>query len=152
MGFFGSFMYDGASWRDWDLDAQPGTLDLPRGPWLSVIIHDSDIATLQYSPSGAGSGTAFLGVTPRIYFEDPRASQATEPAREAEGLAAWVAQTQRRANVEHLTDLIRPFLAADVERDDGEADDLDDAEVLVEIKVVRLLTALDLPLPADLAE
>ncbi len=58
-------------------------------PWLLVDIHDSDIATIAYRPTGSGSGVAYLGVTPRTYFEDPGASAPSDVAREAGGLVEW---------------------------------------------------------------
>jgi hypothetical protein len=147
VGFFGSCVYDGASWRDVDADADPAACTPAGDPWLSVTVHDSDIATLRYSPSGAGSGTAFVGITPRIYFDDPQASQPTDVGREADGLATWVGGSQGRSDLGDLANVIRPFLAADRVAEDSEEDDLDDAEVFAEIKVARLLSALQLPLP-----
>jgi hypothetical protein len=117
----------------------------------------SDIATLTYRPPGPGSGTAYLGHTPRTYFENPDASAPTDVAREAAGLGSWWAQrhggagdTERTAKEAELA----AYLAAD--RDpadidlDDEDDDLDDAEIFVEVKTARFLAALDLPVPGDL--
>ncbi|MEV7986869.1 hypothetical protein [Micromonospora sp. NPDC085948] len=62
-------------------------------PWLLVDIHDSDSATLTYRPAGPGTGVAYLGYTPRTYFENPDASAPTDAVREAAGLSAWWALT-----------------------------------------------------------
>ena len=66
MGFFGSYVFDGNAWHGYDPDSD----QIPdvASPWLSVDIHDSDIATVRYEPAGPGSGTAYLGFTPRMYF------------------------------------------------------------------------------------
>jgi hypothetical protein len=63
---------------------------LPDGPepWLVVDIHDSYVATIAYRPAGSGSGVAYLGVTPRTYFEDPDASAPTDVVREARARSA----------------------------------------------------------------
>lgn len=62
--------------------------ELPSLPesWLLVDIYDSDMAAVVYRPTGSGSGDRHLGVTLRIYFEDPDASAPTDVAREAGGL------------------------------------------------------------------
>lgn len=56
-----------------------------------------------------------------------------------------------RSDAGELATLIAPYLAADTEPDDSE-DELDDADVVVEDEVVRLLRALGLPVPEDLLE
>ena len=62
VGFFGGYVFDGTTWHGFDLDSDH-RLDI-AAPWLSVYIHDSDIATVRYEPHGPGSGTAYLGYTP----------------------------------------------------------------------------------------
>jgi hypothetical protein len=127
-------------------------------PWFVVDIHDSDIATVVYRPAGPGSGVAYLGHTPRTYFEDPGASAPTDTAREAAGLGFWWAQlhagaddTNRRAKEAELVVYLAEDLdPAEVDLDDEDSDELDDADVFVEIKTARLLSALDLPLPNEL--
>src|SRR5262245_9123516 len=85
MGFFGTYLFSGDSWSEVDLAAVPELVE----PWLFVGVHDSDLTTVRYAPSGPGTGVAFLGFTPRTYFEDETASEPTDIGREAEGLAAW---------------------------------------------------------------
>ena len=152
MGFFGLYLYEAGRWSELGLDAEPTA----REPWLLVRIHDSDIGTVAYAPTGPGTGVAFLGYTPRIYFEDVTASAPTDPDREARGLAAWWAAGHPEANgaarVAKEGEL-RAFLAADIPPGDGEDEDedLDDAEVFVEIKAARFIRALGLPVPAGVA-
>src|ERR671930_2537838 len=93
MGFFGRYMYDGSRWMSWSGDSLPG---LPE-PWLWIDIHDSDITTVCYRPSGHATGTAYLGCTPRTYFENEGASAPTDVTREAAGLAEWWACRQNGA-------------------------------------------------------
>ncbi|MFC0114655.1 hypothetical protein [Kibdelosporangium aridum] len=146
MGFFGTYLYDGDKWTPHDNDVRP---DL-AGPWLTVDIHDSDIATISYSPADPGTGVAYIGVTPRIYFDDETASAPTDVAREAEGLAAWREELGASAVI---SDDLVDFLAEDEAEDwdsDEDSDDLADTEVFVEAKVVEFLTALSLPVPDDL--
>jgi hypothetical protein len=170
MGFFGGYIFDG---RDW-LEFEPSSGSAPAvgSPWLKVVIFDSDIADISYHPAGPGTGVAYLGYTPRVYFEDENASSPTDVEREAAGLAAWVAAYQGGGDETALQDLIAPFLASDedededdVERDeedddawaadeeepDEDSDSDDDAEAVVEVKLARLLAAIGLPVPDDLA-
>ena len=128
------------------------------GCWLSVHIHDSDFAIVRYQPAGPGSGTAYLGCTPRTYFEDESASAPTDVLREAEGLATWLAQQQGTSDTAELRELVASFLADDAWEqllaDDADfADDTgdpDDEDVFVEVKVSRFLNAVSLPAPAEL--
>lgn len=151
MGFFGTNLYEGDRWSVYEPERVPDAVE----PWILVDIHDSDITTVRYSPPGRGTGLAYLGFTPRAYFEDPEASRPTDVAREATGLTDWWAlhgqarQGSREAKEEEL----RGYLAADddpCDEDDEDDENLDDAEVFVEVKTARLLAALDLSLPADL--
>ena len=154
MGFFGGYIFDGSSWRDFD--PQAGQVPAGTALWLSVCIYDSDIAEVRYEPAGPGSGTAFLGFTPRAYYEDESASAPADVAREAAGLASWVARQQGRADEAELRQVIAPFIADDTPEslDDLDADDddadLDEADIFVEAKVSRLLKALGLPAPPGL--
>jgi hypothetical protein len=66
MGFFGAFMFDGRSWTPQEPGTTP-TSDV-AGRWLCMDIHDSDIATIAYRPTGPGSGVAYLGETPRTLW------------------------------------------------------------------------------------
>jgi hypothetical protein len=150
MGFFGTYHFDGHRWIP-----RPGdTLSTGPEPWLLVDIHDSDIATILYRPTGSGSGVAYLGFTPRTYFEDPDASAPTDVTREAEGLAEWWAryrgiadEAERRAKAAELVTYIATDSdSAELDPDeDDDAEDLDDADIFVEAKTARFLAALDLP-------
>ena len=154
VGFFGSWLLRGDSWVAWE----PGERVPMPEPWLAVAVHDSDLAMVEYRPAGPGTGTAFLGFTPRTYFEDDAASAPTDVQREAAGLAAWWAafhSDPTHDEVAAKAEELAGFLAADevgAEEDDLDEDDedLDDAEVFVEIRTARFLTALGLPLPGDL--
>ncbi|MCT9929554.1 hypothetical protein N5079_04890 [Planotetraspora sp. A-T 1434] len=156
MGFFGTYLYDGSRWLEHEADQH---LDLAE-PWLMVSIHDSDITTVVYRPAGPGSGVAYLGVTPRTYFEDSEASAPTDPALEAAGLANWWGQVhgvtsdaERKAKERQL----EAYLAEDIDPgeinadEDEDVDDLDDAEIFVEVKTGAFLGTLDLPIPDDLS-
>lgn len=154
MGFFGGYIFYDSSWREFDLQA--GQIPAVTGTWLSVCIYDSDIAEVRYEPAGPGSGTAFLGFTPRAYYEDESASAPTDVAREAAGLASWLARQQGRADEAELRLVIAPFIADDTPEslDDLDADEddaeLNEADIFVEAKVSRFLTAVGLPVPPGL--
>lgn len=156
VGFFGSYVFDGSTWHRFDPDSDRWP-DI-AAPWLSVSIHDSDIATVRYEPGGPGSGTAYLGSTPRVYFGDESASAPADMLREAEGLASWLARQQGRRDEIDLRDLIASFLADDIPEQRlhvdtdvvADAGDLDDAEIFVEVKVSRFLRAVGLPVPHEL--
>lgn len=94
MGFFGGCVFDGRSW----LSFEPYSDRMPKTPepWLSVETYDSDIATVRYEPPGPGSGIAYLGYTPRAYFEDETASAPADVPREAAGLGLAVAGAGRK--------------------------------------------------------
>jgi len=150
MGFFGRFHFDGTAWTEPDDD--------PRPPWLSVDIHDSDIATITYEPAGPGTGIAYLGETPRSYFEEEDASEPTDTAAEAAGLAAWWAElhdegavgTKERELVAYLAEDTDPDQVEEEDEDPDDLDEVDDAEIFVEVKTARFLAALDLPVPDEL--
>ncbi|MCW2786972.1 MAG: hypothetical protein JWP74_3489 [Marmoricola sp.] len=146
MGFFGTYVYDGSDWYEVDPDKVPAGRLSPPSLW--VQIHDSDFAVLVYAPYEPGTGIAFLGDTPRTYFEDPIASIPTDVATEATGLAAWVATVL--GNVGPQPDQIQGWLAQD-DMDDESADTgIDDDAGYVENKVSKFLMFLGLPVPAGL--
>jgi hypothetical protein len=172
MGFFGGYIFDGRNWLEFEPSS--GTVPEVGSPWLKVVIFDSDIADISYHPAGPGTGVAYLGFTPRVYFEDENASAPTDVEREAAGLAAWVAAYQGGGDETALQDLITPFLASDDledeededegdskgawdddepdSEDDDDVEDLDDADSFVEVKLARLFEAMGLPLPDALAD
>jgi hypothetical protein len=158
VGFFGRYVFDGNTWHGLDPDSNRAP-EL-AAPWLSVDIYDSDIVTVRYEPAGPGSGIAYLGCTPRTYFEDESASAPTDVLREAEGLAFWLVRQQGRGDEAELRELIASFLADDIQEErldddfdddwEDDADDLDDAEIFVEVKMARFLQAVGLPVPDEL--
>jgi hypothetical protein len=154
VGFFGGFVFDGREWHEWDPDA--GIVPVLDEPWLSLLIHDSDITTIAYAPSGSGSGVAYLGTTPRIYFGDASASAPTNTELEAEAFAHWLVQSGRAreaADEQRLRDTIVGYLASDDSSSSDDVDaELDDADIFVEIKTARLLRSIGLPVPGPLAE
>ena len=106
---------------------------------------------MRYHPVGSGSGVAYLGVTPRIYFEDPRASAPTDVEREARALAAWATGSSPSSAdpVAALSARIQPLLATADEETWDEADpvELDDNDLFVERKTLTLIAVLGLPEP-----
>jgi hypothetical protein len=168
MGFFGTYLYQDGIWRG---DVLPGYNDVwqpIRGdeppaaaaePWLLIDIHDSDITTVRYAPAGPGSGVAYLGYTPRSYFEKQEASAPTDVAREALGIARWWQQLHGATHfdtAQKATELTA-YLAEDLDPlevdemvEDEDDEDLDDAEIFVEVKTAHFLGALGLPLPEQL--
>jgi hypothetical protein len=69
MGFTGAYLYAGGAWTT--LDPEKDLTPTLAEPWMYIHIFDSDIATVRYEPHGAGAGVAYLGSTPRHYFDDP---------------------------------------------------------------------------------
>jgi hypothetical protein len=168
MGFFGGYIFDGRDWQEFEPSS--GAAPEVASPWLKVTIFDSDVADIRYDPAGPGTGVAYLGFTPRVYFEDENASAPTDVEREAAGLAAWVSARQGGGDETALQELITPFLAsddlddedkdeddeADDAWDDEDDDDLDDddldADTFVEVRLARLFEAIGVPVPDDLAD
>ncbi len=134
MGFFGNFAYSGGAWA----------CEKPNGePSLVIDIHDSDIATVDYAPAtGGASGRFYLGVEPRIYFEDNKANAPVDAAAEARGFAEWVRQAQGR-DVEPAA--IERLLASG-------ASDAEPQDVFVEETVEKMLVLCGLPLPDELSD
>jgi hypothetical protein len=170
VGFFGTYLFDGGTWIAGDLSRPPARA---AKPWLLLDIHDSDIGTVLYQPAGAGSGIAYLGCTPRTYFEDETASAPTDVDREAGALAAWWAAHHAVTDPEAIAAqraAIAGLLAADLdlsadpdaededaededaEDEDGfdEEPDLPDEEIFVELKAARFLRLLGLSRPEGL--
>ena len=153
MGFFGTYAYEHGSWKT----LSEGELPPLAEPFLWIDIHDSDITSVVYAPAGPGAGVAYLGLTPRTYFENPNASDPTDVLREAAGLASWWALSNSGDAPAKQAELLA-FLAEDedphgFEWDESEdVDEIDDGEVFVEVKTRRFLAALDLPLPEGLTD
>ncbi|WP_369137230.1 hypothetical protein [Modestobacter versicolor] len=130
MGMFGTFTYGGGAWTSAE----------PAEPALTVTIHDSDIATLDYRPAPDATGRCYLGYQPRVYFEDPAASAPVDNDVEARGFARW-------AQLATGTDVDWRDVAALLAPDDEDADPED---VFVEETVQRLLELAGLPVPEEL--
>jgi hypothetical protein len=125
VGTYGKWFFSDGAWRD-GLAVEE--------PYLAVEILGSDIATVEFAPSYDASGRFYLGVDPRVYFEDASASQPVDNRLESINLAKWARET-----VTHPTD------AADLERlmaTDEISEVLDD---FVEDTLNALLDALGLP-------
>ncbi len=150
VGFFGTYAYENGQWKT----LSEGELPPLSEPSLWIDIHDSDITSVVYTPAGPGSGVAYLGLTPRTYFENPNASDPTDVLREASGLAAWWALTRSGSGdvVAKQAELLA-YLAEDEDPEAFELEDVDEidgGEVFVEVKTARFLAALDLPVPYQL--
>ncbi|MDX3656847.1 hypothetical protein PV646_05960 [Streptomyces sp. ID05-26A] len=153
MGFFGTYAYEHGEWKT----LSEGELPPLAEPSLWIDVHDSDITSVVYTPAGPGSGVAYLGLTPRTYFENPNASDPTDTLREAAGLAAWWGLLNPDGDVPAKQAELLAFLAEDedpeaFEWDESEdVDEIDDGEVFVEVKTRRFLAALGLPVPTELS-
>lgn len=144
MGFFGTYAYEHGVWTE----LPEGQLKEFTEPWLWIDIHDSDITSVVYAPIGSGTGVAYLGLTPRTYFENDNASDPTDVAREAKGLAEWWAAQAQHADADQVAkeQELAGYLAKDENPDEWE-EDIDESEVFVEVKTLRFLAALGLPQP-----
>lgn len=130
MGTLAAFVYSDGGWGDTAASDQ----------FLSVEIHDSDIATVRFAPVTAlARGLLYLGYEPRHYFEDDTASAPVDGAAEADALIAWAAEV---TGVLASADEILPLLA------DAHGDEPD--EEFVENTAGRLLKAIGLLPPPDL--
>lgn len=134
MGFFGTYLFEGGRWAAADSSREAVE------PWLFLNIYDSDIATVMYRPTGAGTGIAFLGCTPRTYFDDISASSPTDTGMESLGLATWWA-TQHGSDDAARDAKQQELLTYLADDDEAGADS-------VEVTAGRFLAALGLPLPA----
>ena len=127
MGLFLETYYADGIWR-----AEP-----TGDRWLGIRIHDSDFATVTYSPAPAILGLFYLGFQPRDYFENPSESGDVLIEAEAQALASWASPATPDK------DALAALMAAD-----GVEEPIDD---FVEDTVVTLLELLGLPLPPELA-
>lgn len=141
MGRFAAYLYSTGDWTEIDPAIDP--IDTPGKPWLHVSIHDSDLAVLRYGPSGTGTGTAYMGSTPRDYFQDLDASAPTDTSVESAGLAEWARAAHTGApDPQQIEELLAADGAAQPDWDDP---DLPDEEVFVETKCAKLAMILGLP-------
>lgn len=127
VGNFESSVFKSGLWMDsngqtdWDL-------------WVSV--HDSDIATIEYQPSGSAAGRFYLGYQPRDYFDAPADHDPVDLAAESEGFSQWAAMV-----------LGKDISPQEVRAIMAEEDVDEPVDTFVEDTVTRLLTRLDMPLP-----
>ena len=129
MGYFGTFTFARGTWSG----------DVGSEPSLTIEIHDSDIATIDYRAPRSGVGRCYLGTQPREYFEDPDASDLIDVDSEARRLGEWAAEALG-SPVDAA--LIRPLLA-----EEG----VDPPDDFVEETVHRLCEVLGLPVPAAIS-
>ncbi len=119
--FRGGLWMDSDGQADWDL-------------WVSV--HDSDIAAIEYQPSGPAAGRFYLGFQPRDYFDDPADHEPVDLSAESEGFSQWAGVVLgKNISPEEVREMM-----AEEEVDEP-------ADTFVEDTVTRLLTRLDIPLP-----
>lgn len=128
VGFFGTFTYSDAGWSD----APSGDIR------LRIDIHDSDVATIDYSPAKPGHGRFYLGFDPCDYFDDPSAGGPVDRDTEATAFVEWakVAVDVSITEAEIIPLLAEPGATAP-------------ADVFVEETARRLIRLLNLPMPPD---
>ncbi|MBW8764621.1 MAG: hypothetical protein JF592_18920 [Microbacterium sp.] len=85
MGRFQKNVYSNSAWSE----AASGS------DWLSIDIHDSDFATVEFCPK-SGQGLFYLRFEPRDYFEEPAASADVDVRAEARALADWLRIVESR--------------------------------------------------------
>jgi hypothetical protein len=156
MGLSAEFLYQDGEWeliaglgQGGDSTSVLGELGL----WASFF--DGDTGAISYRPTGSGTGSAFLVETTRAYFgRDMGVSPdmdehfpPSDPQREAQGLAEWwaIGRPVGAADITAKAAVIQPLLASDAA--DYEVPEDRDLEGLFG----QLLTALELPLPDELA-
>jgi hypothetical protein len=103
---------------------------------LRVSVHDSDIATIEFKPSGSAAGRFYLGFQPRDYFNDPADHDPVDLAAESEGFSQWAAIV-----------LGKEISPTEVRAVMAEEDVDEPVDTFVEDTVTRLLTRLGIPLP-----
>lgn len=130
MGTFTTFVYSDGGWGDTAVSEQ----------FLSVEIHESDIATIRFAPAAAPArGLLYLGYEPRHYFEDESASDPVDVVAETDALIGWATEV---TGVLLSADELLPLLAS---QDGDEPDD-----EFVEETAGRLLKVVGLLPPPDL--
>lgn len=129
MGRFEKFALVEGSWTD----------EVSGDRWLLIEIHDSDIATITFSPAPESRRTFYLGTEPRAYFDDPSASADVDLDGVRSAFEQWVFET---LGLQIDSPALRAEMAA--------VEDEDPRDVFVEDAVVRLLLLMDLDLPPAL--
>ena len=131
VGFFGTFSCSSGTWSD-----------QPTGePFMTIDIHDSDIATVDYRPCDGASGRFYLGFEPRFYFDDPTASKPVDVEKEAVGFARWCTLVDGSSvSPQEVVELF------------AKTDGGDPASDFVEETVAELIRLAGLPGLADLPE
>lgn len=133
MGSFESYVYADGDWGDSATD----------DPWLSIALHDSDFATIRYSPAPEGFGLFYVGYQPSDYFKTSGDGDPVDVAGEAAGIADWAAMV---ADAEVAVADVLPFVAPAHRLDDPE-------DVFVEWEIQRLLVVLGIPIiPLDFGD
>jgi len=144
MGRFARTRWVNGHWRAEGEDGTPegvddshreGHGDDPSAPSLLVVIHDSDIAAITFSPGPPHGDSFFLGYEPSDYFQDPRASHPVDHRAVAGAFVKWVAEAR---GVKVSKGAVRALLA----RPGRQPED-----VIVEETVERLLELIGLPAP-----
>jgi hypothetical protein len=114
----------------WTVFAGPDEIPEVGDRDLRFFLADSDLAEVRYFPAAApGTGSAFVGHTPRTYFDDPDAPGCTDSAADAIGLATWAANGVSAQQISAL-------LAVDA---------TEPSDTPVEETLDRLVSALGLP-------
>ena len=128
MGRFATLVYSDGQWSE-----KPTSHS-----YLSIEIHDSDIATVDYRPVLSGSGRFYLGYEPREYFDDPTASAPVDRNRELQAMVEWTSQVLgRKVDSDALAALLATLGA-------------EPADDLVEDTVEKFLGLLGLSTPTTL--
>jgi hypothetical protein len=130
VGTFATFVYSDGGWAETAASDQ----------FLSIDIHDSDIATVRFAPAAEPArGLLYLGYEPRHYVEDDAASEPVDLVAETDALIGWAAEV---TGVLVSADEILPLLASP----DGD----EPGDEFVEETAGRLLKVIGLLPPPDL--
>lgn len=127
MGMFTKLAYSAGQWTR----GRPTAV-----PFLLVDVHDSKIATVDYRAADATGGRFFLGYEPRIYFEEPDASDPVDGRAESEGFCRWLLEAE---GLVAEPEAVQRLLAA--------PDGAPPEDETVEQTVERLLDLAGLPAP-----
>lgn len=125
MGSFAEFVFAEGRWSK----------ESSATPRLGVMVHDSDIAAIEYTPTpDAATGVCFLGYEPRHYFGNEGENRPVDTDAEAQGLAVWARLV---TGTEPEPDDIRSLLAS--------PEGAEPEDVFVEDTLGRLFATLGLP-------